>query len=240
MTCIIVDDEPIARDILRQYIQRDDRLTFLAAYSTAAEALREINLLKPRLMFLDIRMPKISGFELLRSLPQHPYVIFTTAYREYAVEGFDLNAIDYLLKPFSFERFLQAVNKSYTLYQAEHGQTTAVSSGTPAEEGKDLFVKCENKLIRIRLQDIFYIEALKEYVRICTTEGNRVIYQTMQSLEDTLPKDQFFRVHRSFIVSLKHIESIEGNTVTVRQSVLPVSRYAKEGFMHWISDHKLK
>lgn len=240
MTCIIVDDEPIARDILRQYIQRDDRLTFLAAYSTAAEALREINLLKPRLMFLDIRMPKISGFELLRSLPQHPYVIFTTAYREYAVEGFDLNAIDYLLKPFSFERFLQAVNKSYTLFQAEHGQPASLSAGPAQDESKDLFVKCENKLIRIRLQDIYYIEALKEYVKICTTEGNKVIYQTMQSLEDTLPEDQFFRTHRSFIVSLRYIDAIEGNTVTVHQAELPVSRNAKEDFMNWISAHKLK
>ncbi len=238
LTCIIVDDEPIARDILRQYILRDDRLLLQAAYSSAAEALRDMNVLKPRLMFLDIRMPKISGFEMLRSLSQQPYVIFTTAYREYALEGFDLNAADYLLKPFSFERFLQAVNKAYTLFQAEQG-AVALPQATD-EPGRDLFVKCDNKLLRIRQQDILYVEALKEYVRICTTDGNRVVYQTMQSLEETLPRDQFFRIHRSYIVAIRHIRSIEGNSVQVQDAVLPVSRYVKDAFMNWISSHKLK
>ena len=138
LTCIIVDDEPIARDILKQYIMRDDRLMLEASYSNAADALREINVIKPVLMFLDIKMPKISGFELIRSMPQHPYVIFTTAYREYAVEGFDLNAVDYLLKPFSFDRFLQAVNKASTLIFAEKAEKPLAA---PPDEEKDLFIK---------------------------------------------------------------------------------------------------
>src|SRR6185295_5585996 len=119
LSCIIIDDEPIARNILKEYIARDDRLLLVQDYSNASDALKELSLVKPKLIFLDIKMPKISGFEMLRSLPQHPQVIFTTAFREYAVEGFDLNAVDYLLKPFSFERFLQAVNKAYMLLSSE-------------------------------------------------------------------------------------------------------------------------
>ena len=236
LTCIIVDDEPIARDILKQYIMRDERLMLEASYSNAADALREINVIKPVLMFLDIKMPKISGFELIRSMPQHPYVIFTTAYREYAVEGFDLNAVDYLLKPFSFDRFLQAVNKASTLIFAEKAEKPVAS--TPEEE-KDLFIKADGKLVRVRLQDIYYIEALKEYVRIFTPEGNWVVYQTMQSLEDKLPKEGFYRIHRSYIIGLKHIKSIEGNTVLVNGVQLPISRYTKDGFMEKIAPLKL-
>ncbi len=236
LTCIIVDDEPIARDILKQYIIRDERLMLEASYSNAVDALREINVIKPVLMFLDIKMPKISGFELIRSMPQHPYVIFTTAYREFALDGFDLNAVDYLLKPFSFERFLQAVNKAYTLIIAEKGEKLQAAS---LEDEKDMFVKADGKLVRLRLQDILYIEALKEYVRIYTTEGNWVIYQTMQNLEDNLPNELFFRIHRSYIVALRHIKSIEGNTVQVNKMTLPVSRYTKDAFMEKIARYKL-
>lgn len=236
LTCIIVDDEPIARDILKQYIIRDERLMLEASYSNAVDALREINVIKPVLMFLDIKMPKISGFELIRSMPQHPYVIFTTAYREFALDGFDLNAVDYLLKPFSFERFLQAVNKAYTLIIAEKGEKFQSAS---LEDEKDMFVKADGKLVRVRLQDILYIEALKEYVRIYTTEGNWVIYQTMQNLEDNLPNELFFRIHRSYIVALRHIKSIEGNTVQVNKMTLPVSRYTKDAFMEKIARYKL-
>src|SRR5688572_30221914 len=129
LSCVIIDDEPIARNILKEYILRDERLLLLQDYPDASDALRDLNLKKPRLIFLDIKMPKISGFEMLRSLPQHPQVIFTTAFREFAVEGFDLNAVDYLLKPFSFELFLQAVNKAYMLYSSEH----TIDPGTPVQ-----------------------------------------------------------------------------------------------------------
>src|SRR5262245_50769589 len=171
LSCVIIDDEPIARNILKEYILRDDRLLLLQDYSNASEALKELSIRKPRLIFLDIKMPKISGFEMLRSLPQHPQVIFTTAFREYAVEGFDLNAVDYLLKPFSFERFLQAVNKAYMLISSElaSDQPITVSADNVND---DLFVKSNGKLMRIRMQDILYVEALKEYIRIFTAAGN--------------------------------------------------------------------
>ena len=236
ISCIIVDDEPIARNILLEYVQRDDRLILAGSFPTATDALRDFNTSKPDLIFLDVKMPNISGFEMLRSLPQQPYVIFTTAYREYAVEGFNLNAVDYLLKPFSFERFLQAVNKVQMLDAA---QKTGATTGHAVENNNDIFVKSDGKLFRVNMQDIYYIEALKEYVRIFTTDGTHVIYQTMQHLEEKLPQDLFFRIHRSYIVGLRHIKTIEGNTVTVHNMQLPISRYIKDQFMKNIAGKKL-
>ena len=238
LSCIIIDDEPIARNILKEYILRDDRLLMLQDYSNASDALKEISIRKPNLVFLDIKMPKISGFELLRSLPQHPHIIFTTAFREYAVEGFDLNAVDYLLKPFSFERFLQAVNKAYVLISQELSVDSGIAATTDHADA-DLFVKSSGKLVRIRIQDIFYIEALKEYVRIFTANGNEVVYQTMQNMEEKLPKQFFFRVHRSYIIGLRHVQAIEGNTVLVNGVQLPVSRYAKDEFFNRVAKDKL-
>src|SRR6185295_71132 len=235
LSCIIIDDEPIARNILKEYILRDDRLLLVQDYSNASDALKELSLVKPKLIFLDIKMPKISGFEMLRSLPQHPQVIFTTAFREYAVEGFDLNAVDYLLKPFSFERFLQAVNKAYLLLSTE------LSGEAPHTDNSndDLFVKSNGKLVRIRINDIFYVEALKEYIRIFTPDGNQVVYQTMQNIEDRLPKETFFRIHRVYIAGWRQVEAIEGNTVIVNGTQLPVSRYCKDEFINRIAGNKL-
>lgn len=236
LSCIIVDDEPIARNILLEYIQRDDRLQLAGSYATATDALRDFNTIKPALIFLDVKMPLVSGFEMLRSLPNQPYVIFTTAFREYAVEGFDLNAIDYLLKPFSFERFLQAINKVFILYTAT---TKEPATHHFDETGKYIFVKSDGKLIRINIDDIYYIEALKEYARIFTADGNCVIYQTMQHLEEKLPAELFFRIHRSYIVGLRHIKSIEGNFVMVHKTQLPISRYIKDQFMKSVAGNKL-
>jgi DNA-binding LytR/AlgR family response regulator len=236
LSCIIIDDEPIARNILKKYIVRDDRLLLLQDYSNASDALRELSLKKPRLIFLDIKMPKITGFEMLRSLPQHPHVIFTTAFREYALEGFDMNAVDYLLKPFSFERFLQAVNKIYALHSTATNNPTANNSDDADDH---IFVKSDGKFIRINIDDIYYVEALKEYVRIFTTDSTIVIYQTMQHMEDKLPHELFFRIHRSYLISLKHVKAIEGNSVLVHKTQLPVSRYIKDQFMKNIAGNKL-
>ena len=238
MSCIIIDDEPIARNILKEYILRDDRLMLVQDYSNASDALRELTQKRPRIIFLDIKMPKISGFEMLRSLPQHPHVIFTTAFREYAVEGFDLNAVDYLLKPFSFERFLQAVNKAYVLVSPELAPDHSVPS-THVAGDEDIFVKSDGKLVRIHLADILYVEALKEYIRIFTPQGNRVVYQTMQNMEERLPKEYFFRVHRSYIAGLRHVQSIEGNCILVNGVQIPVSRYCKDEFIQRLSKNKL-
>ena len=230
MSCLIIDDEPIARDILRDYISRDERLNLVGCYKSAGDALKEIGIKQSLLVFLDINMPKISGFELLRSMPQHPMVIFTTAFREYALEGFNLNAVDYLLKPFSFERFLQAVNKAYVVFTSQHSE---LKSSHLAKD--DLFVKSDGKLVRIHIDEIYFIEALKEYVKLVTSKGNIITYQSMQLLEEKLPEDQFFRIHRSYIVALAHVQMIEGNMVYVNNMPLPVSRSCKDEFMQRIT-----
>lgn len=239
LNCIIIDDEPIARNILKDYIQRDDRLLLLQEYSKASDALREFAIHKPHLIFLDIKMPGINGFEMIRSLPQHPQVIFTTAFREYAVEGFNLNAADYLLKPFSFERFLQAVNKVYLLLSYEQGYGMAPSAIKPSADTADIFVKSNGMLVRVQVSDILYIEALKEYVRIVTHNSQLVVNQTMQYMEGKLPKDLFFRIHRSYIVGLSHIHAIEGNCVRVGDVQLPVSRYCRDDFIELVAKNKL-
>ena len=233
VSCIIIDDEPIARNILRDYIGRDERLFLTGSYKSAGDALKEINAHPSPLIFLDVNMPKISGFEMLRSLPYHPCVIFTTAYREYALEGFDLNAVDYLLKPFSFERFLQAVNKACLLLENKQ------EAKPPLQEHDYIFIKCEGKLVRINLNEIYYIEALKEYVKICTVNGNFITYQSMHYLEEKLSPEKFFRVHRSYIVALEHVQMIEGNTVLINKTALPVSRNCKDEFIERIAKDKL-
>lgn len=233
VSCIIIDDEPIARNILRDYISRDERLTLAGSYKSAGDALKDMGLRQSVLVFLDINMPRISGFELVRSLPFQPYVIFTTACREFAVEGFDLNAVDYLLKPFSFERFLQAVNKAYLMLATK----TEVKPATPEQDY--IFIKSDGKLVKIKIDDILYIEALKEYVKLCTVQGNYITYQSMHHLEEKLPADKFFRVHRSYIVALQYVQMIEGNTVLINKTTLPVSRNCKEEFIARIAKDKL-
>ena len=238
VSCVIIDDEPIARNILRNYINKDERLVLAGSYKSAGDALKEIGIKQPLLVFLDINMPRITGFEMLRSMPHQPHVIFTTAYREYAVEGFDLNAVDYLLKPFSFERFLQAVNKAYMLLTAQQQQQQPPIRAS-IQESDYILVKSEGKLVKININDIYYIEALKEYVKICSAQGNYITYQTMQNLEERLPAENFFRIHRSFIVALKHVQMIEANTVMVNKITLPISRSSKEEFLERIARGKL-
>jgi DNA-binding LytR/AlgR family response regulator len=234
MSCLIIDDEPIARNILRDYISRDERLNLVGCYKSAGDALKEIGIKQSLLIFLDINMPKISGFELLRSMPQQPLVIFTTAFREYALEGFNMNAVDYLLKPFSFERFLQAVNKAYVVFASWQPELKL-----PQPSRDDIFVKSEGKLVRIHVNEIFFIEALKEYVKLVTVKGNYVTYQSMQFLQEKLPADQFFRIHRSYIVALAHVQMIEGNMVYVNKVPLPISRNCKDEFMQRITRDNL-
>jgi DNA-binding LytR/AlgR family response regulator len=234
VNCVIIDDEPIARNILRDYISRDERLFLSGCYRSAGEALKDIGMKQSLLIFLDINMPKISGFEMLRSMPHQPFVIFTTAYREYALEGFDLNAVDYLLKPFSFERFLQAVNKAYLMLGSHHSEMK-----TQSTEQDYIFVKSDGKLVRINIDDILFVEALKEYVKIYTVEGNFITYQSMQHLEEKLPADKFFRIHRSYIIALQHVQTIEGNTVMINKTPLPISRNGKDEFLERIARDKL-
>lgn len=222
---IIVDDEPLAQDVLETYISKFPELNLVRKCSNALEANEVLKHEDVDLMFLDIQMPQLTGIDFLKTLNKPPLVIFTTAYPNYALEGFELNALDYLLKPISLERFIKAVNKA--IEQVELLKKDKVVSGSPksipeAEGEVDyIFVKADKKLVKVNYNDIIYIEGLKDYV-IIRMEAQRVItLQTMKSLEDKLPSARFKRIHRSYIINVAKINAIVGNMVEVMEKNVP-------------------
>lgn len=240
LKCLIVDDEPIAHSILKQYIDKDERIEFAGSCSGAVQALQFLQQNKDiGLIFLDIKMPKISGIEFLKSLRNPPHVVFTTANREYAIEGFDLNAVDYLLKPFSFERFLQAVNKVVLLEQSNKAPTGATPLPMDTQEEEVIVIKADGRLIQLKLSDIFLVEALKEYVKIHTDAKVYITHQSMASVEEKLPARQFVRSHRSFIVALRHINNIEGNIIRIKKLEIPISRERRDEVIEKFTQGKM-
>ena len=224
ITCIILDDEPLARKGLKEYIADVPFLELLGEFDNPLNAMEAINTMHPELVFLDIQMPKINGLDFLKSLANPPLIIFTTAYPQYAVEGFDLCAVDYLLKPFSFERFWRAVVKTQALKHEK--QLTGHSDPNTIED--HFFIKADSRIIRIQFAEIVYAEALQNYVAIQTTNKKYLSYITFKTLEDHLPASQFLRIHKSYIVSLSKINSIEGNELKVASYSLPISRSLKD------------
>jgi DNA-binding LytR/AlgR family response regulator len=237
ITCAVIDDEPIAREILQDFIGQDERLLLHGEYKNAKEALTGISTQPVELLFLDINMPGLTGFQFLKSMPNPPAVIFTTAYREHAMEGFDANAIDYLLKPIAIERFLLSVNKAWKFLRPTNIEQVDT---TIAKENKDFFfVKADGGLVKIFFEEILFVEALKEYVRIVTPDKAVITYHTLSGLEEKLPKGNFYRVHRSYIVNIKAINSIEGFIVKIGKHELPVSRSERDAFVEMVASGKI-
>src|SRR6516225_10208909 len=230
INCIIIDDEPLARKGLKEYIQDVDFLQCAGEFENPLKAMDIILQQKIELIFLDIQMPKITGLEFMKTLSHPPLVIFTTAYPHYAVEGFELDAVDYLLKPFSFERFWKAAVKARN--QIEAGRLL-VSNDTKIEPGH-FFIKSDSKLIKIKYEEILFVEALQNYVAIYTSDKKHITYLTFKSVEENLPQDQFLKIHKSFIVAIAKIESIEGNEIRIGSHALPISRTSKEEVMEKI------
>jgi DNA-binding LytR/AlgR family response regulator len=230
--CIAIDDEPLAVKKIAGYIQKVPFLELVAECRSASEAMRIMDQADIQLLFIDINMPDISGMEFVKSLTSKPYVVFTTAYSEYAVEGFQVDAIDYLLKPITFSNFLKAANKVKNLIeltannQKESVKTTA----------NHLFVKSEYKLIRIELDDIKFIESQHEYIKIHLASSSPVLTQlSLKSIEELLPSDRFMRVHRSYIVNLAKISVIDRNRIVFEGKIyIPVSDQYKEKFHEYI------
>ena len=224
--CIIVDDEPVAREILENHLSRVDTIEVVGSCKSAVEAFNLINAQIVDLIFLDINMPEISGLSFARSINKNIKVIFTTAYREYAVDGFNLQAVDYLLKPISFERLLQAINK----YRNEN---TLIAVHDPVEitpEKSDFFfVRADRKMIKICFSDILYVESLSDYIKIHLRDKTVVTRETISNIEAKLPQQDFFRTHRSYIVSIQHIDSFTNEYINIGRKVIPISRsYKKE------------
>ncbi|RPD38172.1 LytR/AlgR family response regulator transcription factor [Chitinophaga barathri] len=220
LRCLVVDDEPLARKGLKEYIADVSFLDLAGECDSAIKAVDFLHKEQVDILFLDIQMPRMTGLELLRTLPQHPLVILTTAYADYAVESFELDVFDYLLKPVSFERFLKAVNKAKTLLKKETAEY--------------FFIKCDNKLEKIALAEVLYTEALQNYVAIHTPTRKYITYLTFNGVEEYLPGERFLKVHKSFIVALDKIESIEGNELIIGGHHIPISRNLKDEVMEKI------
>lgn len=226
--CIVVDDEPLALDILEDYISKVPFLKLVKKCSTALEALDCLKTEEIHLIFLDIQMPDLTGIQFLESLPKKPDVIFTTAYSDYAIEGFNLNAIDYLLKPISFERFLKAANKYYDGINKNAANLPSAKGG--GQEDEYIFIKTEYKIVKVNLADVLYIEGLKDYIRFVTVNEQLLTLQSMKGMEEILPYKKFMRVHKSYIISLKHIETIERNKIKIRDKWIPIGNTYRESF----------
>lgn len=226
--CLVVDDEPPARELISRYIAELPHLVLAGECGNALQAIALLQQQPVDLMFLDIRMPQLNGNELLKTLKHPPKVIFTTAYPEYALEGYELDITDYLLKPIPFERFLKAVNKAFP-----HGQPATSPSIKPAEKSQEAFVyfRADRKMVKVMLDDIIYIESMKDYVRIFTSKGTIISKQSLTAVEDMLPDTAFARVHRSFIVSLKNIRSYTAELIETGNTSIPIGKLYRHEVM---------
>ncbi len=242
INAIIVDDEPLAQDVLETYIQRVPGLNLVQKCSNAFEANEALQNHQVDLMFLDIQMPQLAGTDFLKTLNNPPLVIFTTAYPNFAVEGFELNALDYLLKPISLERFMKAVNKASEKLAPK---TKSSLAEAPIEEGAldFIFVKADKKLVKVNFDDVVYIEGLKDYVIIKLDTSRVITLQTMKSLEDKLPTQKFKRIHRSYIVNLRKVNAIVGNMIEVMEKGqpkhLPIGKNYRDELLELINQNRI-
>jgi DNA-binding LytR/AlgR family response regulator len=216
---MIVDDEPLAIDVIENYLQRLDATT-VTRCGNAVEAFQVLQKVPVDCIFLDIEMPLLSGLDLLKTLKEPPAIIITTAYRDYAVEGFELEVIDYLVKPISFPRFMKALEKVGKL-----SRPAPQKDEEPTATGKEhLFLKVDKKFVKIAINNILYIESLKDYVRVKTRDNAYITYQSLTEITDKLPAAQFARVHRSYTIALDKINLIDGNCVDIDGKLIPISR----------------
>jgi DNA-binding LytR/AlgR family response regulator len=224
--CLIVDDEPLARDLIRAHVGKLENFEVVAECSDAMKVLNVLREKQVDLIFMDIQMPQITGIEFLKTLKHSPKVIITTAYREYALDGFELDVVDYLLKPITFERFLKSVNKFYQMTQEE----LHIGGNNNSEKQNDdafIYIKENKKVIKIYLSDIRYIEGLSEYVQIYTDRKKVITKMSLTQLEEKLPPESFLRIHKSYIISMSKIEAFTANTIEIQGKELPVGRSYK-------------
>ena len=229
--CLVIDDEPMARDIIIRYIRQVKSLELSAEFGNAIDASMYLQANKVDIIFLDIRMPQLNGTDFIKCLRTVPRIIFTTAYKEYALEGFELDVTDFLLKPIRFDRFLKAVNKAFP----QPNQVADIVPQAPVRENKDaasfVYLRIDRKMIKLILDDILYIESDKDYVKIFTLHGTIMTRQTITSVEAMLSDSQFMRIHRSFIVSLNKIKSFTHEIVEIGKKELPIGKLYRNSFL---------
>src|SRR6478735_6321390 len=233
MRCLIVDDEPLALDVLENYIGKVPELELVGRCTSAMEALDFLNKNEVDLLFLDIQMSDLTGIQLLKSLTDPPMVVFTTAYQNYALEGYELDVLDYLMKPIPFDRFVKAVNKARDIYQLR--KTNEEVQVSVENDKSYIFVKSEHQMIKVDFDDILYIEGLKDYVKIVCKTGRPILsLQNVRAIESKLPTKRFQRVHESYIVSLDNIDFIRRGRITILDKEIPIGDSYKDAFMKFL------
>jgi len=232
INCLVVDDEPIAREGMMEYVRQIDYLNPVAQCKSAAEAAGLLQKNRIDLIFLDIQMPKLTGIEFIKALAEPPLVIFTTAYSEYALEGFELDVVDYLLKPISFSRFLKSAEKAQSYLKAKNKEVSITDDF--------FFIKCNGKIEKIMMSDVIYIEAMANYVIIYTRQKKYITYLTFSGIEEQLPAHLFVRIHKSYLVAISAIQTIDGNEVITSLMRLPLSKNYRNEVMGRIESRFIK
>ena len=224
LTCVVVDDEPMAREIMATYIAKIPNLELIKSFKNASEAILFMQENSADVYFLDINMPEITGLSLAKIINNKSKIIFTTAYRDYAIDGFNLNVVDYLLKPIAFDRFLEAVQK------------VTINKNQNDVANNFMFVRADRKMVKIDFNEILYLESLSDYVKIITSNKAIVTRETISNLEEKLPSKQFMRVHRSFVVSIQNIGSYTNEFVEIDKKAIPISRSYKESVLQKLAE----
>ena len=233
--CQIVDDEPLAINVIKKFLEQFQSTEVVSTSDNAMDAFTYISEKPVDLLFLDINMPTLNGLDFLKSLKEPPLVIITSAYRDYAVEGFELNVLDYLVKPISFQRFLMAMDKVNAAIRKKDASSTAVIT-VPDSSKAFIFLKVDKKMVKVYLDEILYIESLKDYVRVRTVYDDLITHQNLNSMARILPADNFIRIHKSYTISVDKVKSIEGNCVEIASKLLPIGR----NFRKEVKEHILK
>ena len=222
--CVIIDDEPLAIQVIEDHLKNFDNIEVAGTFNNPLHAYGILEQEKIDVIFLDINMPQMSGFTFIDNLNHKPLIVITTAYREYAVKSFELNVLDYLVKPIPFNRFLKTINKVY--------QQVFVTTGTDdssLHQEPHIFLKVNKKLIKVNLNDILYIESLKDYIKVITTLGDYVVHKSLTGITEELPESNFIRIHRSYTISINKIVALEGNTIEISNRKIPIGRnYIKQ------------
>ncbi len=234
LNCVIIDDEPLATELLESYAQKIPFLNVLGVYNSASEAIRTIRENTIHLLFLDIQMPEISGLEFARIIDKDTRIVFTTAFSQYAIDGYKVNALDYLLKPISFEKFLETADKALEWFESQTKQKSMV-------QDRFIFLKSEYKLQKINFDDILYVEGLKDYVKIYLKDSSKNVMSlmNMKKIEEYLPKPEFMRIHRSYIVHVKEVETIDRFRMVIGNQYLPISDSYKDAVQKFLELHSL-
>ena len=230
--CVIIDDEPLAIELIESHIAQIEQLEVIATFKNAVSALEFLKTSHADLLFLDIQMPMLSGTDFLKSANIAPKVIFTTAYREYALEGYELNAVDYLLKPITFNRFFKAVDKYFQLSTTPVRPVLSAADHQGAAELTGIFVKADKKNIKVNFADILYVESIKDYIKINTQEGTLIVKEKISDFADRLPEQSFLRIHRSYIVNTQKITAFTSYDIEIGDIEIPIGGIYKQHVLH--------